>query len=291
MAAELIGLSADDYHADNAGDRPTLSASIANVLISDSPAHAYAKHPKLNPDWRRHEEDRFDVGTAAHALILQGVSVADILPFKDWRTKDAQQAKAESRAAGRVPLLEHQWQAVSEMTAAVREQLPHLDAIPPLFTDGDPEQTLIWEDEYGVICRSRIDWLRTDRAAIDDLKTTSRTANPAPWARSTLFSIGADVQAAFYLRGLKALTGEEPSVEQFRFCVVETTPPYAVSLVGLAPDTLALADKKVRWALEKWARCVRDDAWPAYERRVHYAELPAWEEARWLERELSEAAA
>jgi len=172
------------------------------------------------------------------------------------------------------------------MVAAVGEQLATHAADPPLFKDGKPERTLVWEEPGGVVCRSRLDWLRDDHTAIDDLKTTSRSANPEAYSRN-LFGFGRDVQAAFYIRGVQELTGETP---EFRWAVVETSPPYALSVVAPGPDILAIGRKKVEYAIDLWRRCLSTDRWPGYPIDVCYAELPPYEEARWLEKEVREAA-
>jgi hypothetical protein len=70
----------------------------------------------------------------------------------------------------------------------------------------------------------------------------------------------------------------------FRFVFVETTPPYVVSAVSLTPHAKALADEKVDYAIETWKRCLATDTWEGYPRRVAFADPPAWEETRWLER-------
>lgn len=284
----VLEIPAEKYHADEIADRPTLSASIAKLLLTASPAHAKAAHPKLNPNLVRQDEQRFDVGTASHALLLEGISAVAVIPYENWRTKPAQEAKEEARANGLIPLLATQWDEVQAMCAATRAQLDAYELTPPLFTDGQPEKTLVWEDDHGVVCRARLDWLRHDHGAIDDFKSTSRTANPEQWCRSTLYSINADIQAAFYLRGCEKALGVRP---EFRFVVQETFSPYALSVVSLGPDVLALADKKVGYAIDLWARCLRADSWPAYPARVATAELPAWEESRWLEREMREVMA
>lgn len=275
-------IDATDYH-DDPCDQPSLSASIAAILCTQTPAHAWVAHPRLNPNFERHEEQKFDIGTAAHSLLLEGESSVRVVYADDWRTKEAKELRDQARAGGQIPLLEKHWDAVRAMVVAVREQLARVDAHPPLFTDGKPEQTLVWE-ENGVACRARLDWLRDDHQAADDLKTTSRTADPEQWARS-LFASGRDVQAAFYRRGIRAVTGVDAD---FRYCIAETYPPYAISVVSLAPSALALADEKVGWALEVWRDCLAKDRWPAYTNRVAYAELPAWHETAWLEREARE---
>lgn len=274
------------YHADPC-EPPSLSASIAHLLCSQSPAHARTAHPRLNPDYRRQEEERFDVGSVAHALLLEGITAVEVVDADDWRTKAAKEARDAARDAGRIPLLARHWSAVEEMVAAARTQLGLHAADPPMFTDGEPEQTLVWEEPGGVVCRSRLDWLRTDRRTIDDFKTTSRSANPEQWSRS-LYGQGADIQAAFYVRGVQELTGETP---EFRWAVQETFPPYALTVLSPAPDVLTIAQRKVEHAIDTWRRCLETGHWPAYPTDVCYAELPPWEEYRWLERELQEEAA
>lgn len=282
----VMALSASDYHRDALDtDRPSLSASIAAILCAKSPAHAWVAHPRLNPDFRREHSERFDIGTAAHALLLEGEAAVELVDADDWRTNAAKEARDAARLAGRLPLLAKHWDAVVTMTEAARIQLAGMNARPPLFTDGEPEQTLVWEEPNGVLCRSRLDWLRDDRKAVDDLKTTSKSAAPEAYARA-LFSVGGDVQAAFYLRGCRAL-GFDP---QFRWVVVETSPPHALSVIVPGPDVLTLGDAKVEHAIQKWGECVDRDVWPTYTSEVCTAELPAYEEARWLEREERDAA-
>lgn len=284
----LDGVPAEEYHSDaiSVDDRPSLSASIAKILVAESPAHAYAAHPKLNPAWAPADEQKFDLGTVVHQLLLDEHARVEVIHFDSWRTAEAKQCRDVARAAGKTPLLAADWARATEIADAIRGQVAGLDVQPPLLTDGKPEQTLVWE-ENGVACKARLDWLRDDRAAIDDIKTTSRSANPDTWSR-TVFSMGYDIQAAFYLRGVKAVTGSEPD---FRLVVCETDPPYALSVIGMTPGALELANAKVDWALATWKRCLADDVWPGYAKQVAYAVMPSYEESRWLEKEAREVAA
>ncbi len=272
-------VDADAYHAGGTGT-PSLSSSIARILVGKAPLHAWAAHPILNPRFEREEDAKFDVGTAAHALMLEGEDVIAVWDESDdWRKKDAQEFRERMRLAGRIPLLRRHAQAVYAVVERAHEQLDYHEADPQPFTVGRPEQTLVWE-EKGVLCRARLDWLRDDHTAIDDYKTTSASADPMKWER-TMYGMGADIQVAFYRRGVLALTGVLPA---FRFIVQETYQPYALSVVELAPSALALAEEKVDRALELWKRCLDFGEWPAYSRQVASIELPAWEETRWFER-------
>jgi hypothetical protein len=283
MTPGVYDLSSDQYHADELGDTPTLSASLANVLLTASPAHAKAAHPKLNPQYERKAEDRFDVGIAAHKLLLEGESAVEVCLFDNWRLKAAQEQRDLARAHGRIPLLAHEADKVEAMVAALRERLTVLPIRPALFTEGKPEQTVVW-DEGGIACRARLDWLHDTYAAVDDLKTTSRSASPESFSK-TLYTMGYHVQARLYQRAVQAVTGILP---EFRFVVAETSAPYAVSVFSLAPAGVALADTQIDYVLSLWKRCLETDSWPAYPDRICYAEPPGWAESQWLEREYRE---
>lgn len=282
----ILDLPADEYHADTVADVPTLSCSVAKLLCSRSPLHAFTAHPRLNPNYKPVHAEKFDLGQAAHQVILEGEASVEVIDATDWRTNAAKDARDAARAAGKVPLLEAQWQETQAMVAATREQLAELDVDPLPFTGGKPEQTIVWEEDGGVVCRARLDWLHDGGAFVSDLKTTSRSANPDEFTRS-IFSMGYDIQVAAYTRAVERTTGV---TAEFRFVVVETAPPYALSVIALGPAALTIAEKKWRYAVETWRRCLERDEWSGYPTRIAYAELPAYEEARWLERELREVA-
>ncbi|MGO9960591.1 MAG: PD-(D/E)XK nuclease-like domain-containing protein [Solirubrobacteraceae bacterium] len=268
----IHALSAEDYHADQIADAPSLSASIAHILLNRSPLHAWTAHSRLNPNYEPRASGTLDHGTAAHALLFEARKPL-IVDADDWRSKAAREARDQARVDGQVPLLAKDARVVQAMCDAIGRQLDGLDCHPRPFTSGKAEQTLVWEEAGGVICRARLDWLRDDLEAIDDLKTTT-TANPRDWCRRRLFEDGKDVQAAWYLRGLTAVTGADAL---WRFVVVENKPPYALSVVSLSPDALKLANAKIHQAIAIWRRCLDTGDWPGYPAQVCYAELPPWE--------------
>lgn len=275
-------IDAERYHADPC-EHPSLTSTIARILTSSSPLHAWTAHPRLNPAFENVEAPHFDLGTAAHGLLLEGEANVEVCDFDSWRKKDAQDQRDAAYEAGKQPLLTHQWIELERMVQAAAKQLEHIDADPVIFASGHAEQTLIW-DEDGVTCRARLDWLHDDNRAIDDYKTSSRSANPERFSRS-LFDMGYDVQAAFYLRGLEKLTGFQAD---WRWIVQETASPYALSVVAMTPAVLELANHKVDAAISKWRRCLATGRWPGYPTDVCYAELPGWAEAKWLEQEARE---
>jgi hypothetical protein len=79
-----------------------------------------------------------------------------------------------------------------------------------------------------------------------------------------------------------------PSSEplRFRFVVQETKPPYLAAVCALGPEALILAEKKRRYAVALWSACMETGRWPGYPDQTCYLDLPPWEEARFLEKEL-----
>lgn len=284
MTTGIFALDADEYHADQVADQPSLSSSIARILIDKTPLHAWAAHPKLGAQASK-DTDATNTGTILHSLILEDDTLTiRIIDADDWRTKDARAHRDAARADGCIPVRAKDWRAIRDTADAITARIRAHDAKPALFTNGRAEQTIVW-DEGGVTCRARLDWLRDDHATIDDLKTTKMSVHPNALAR-TVFTYGYDVQAAFYLRGLKALTGK---TADFRFVFAEIDPPNAITVINLSPAALALANEKVQWAIDTWRECLRTNTWPGYPQRVATLDPPAWAEAQWLDRDLEAA--
>ena len=269
----------ENYHADSLTEQPALSAGIACILCQRSPAHARAAHPRLNPDFKEKTDKKFDVGQCVHALLLEGKpaeQVIRVVYMDDWRTKAAKELRDEARAENRIPLLEKDAEQVYAMLDAAKTQLA--DYQPAPFAFGKPEQTLVW-DEDGIPCKARVDWLRDDYSLAEDFKTATN-ANPERWTRGSMFDYGYDLQAAFYRRGIEALTGERAA---WRWIVCEKEAPFSLVVVEPGADVMTVAEAKVDFALATWRRCLERDEWPGYSREVVKAELPAWaDDAKWL---------
>ena len=156
-------ISAEQYHADPC-DEPSLSASVAKILCTKTPAHARLAHPRLSHLEPKPPTPAMDLGSAVHALVLQPEIAEEMILMVEetsWRTKMAKEQRDWARANDRVPLLSHVFDTAMEMSEAARRQI---DRHPTgIFQDGHSEQTLIWQEEGdGIWCRSRADWLRSD---------------------------------------------------------------------------------------------------------------------------------
>lgn len=281
-----VWVTSDEYHQDQVGTpEPSLSSTIARVLLSRTPAHAKAAHPRLSDTpLEPRTSDAMDMGTAVHQLLLKDDRV-DVAGFENYRKGEAQTWRDEVRANGRIPMLQHQWDKANAIANAIRENVKQL-AKPTPFTAGTPEATLTWQEGDSWL-RARLDWLRDDLDYIDDLKLTSRSADQS-WDRQ-IWNMGYDIQAALYIRGVVATQGVQPT---FRWIVAESYPPYAVSAVTLDEADLFAANVQIDAALQVWRECMASGVWPAYPVETRVAVRPGWARARedrWGEVDVEEA--
>ncbi len=259
-----------EYLADPC-EQPSLSSSICNELLQRSPLHAWHAHPRLNPAYRKENNLVLDAGTIAHAVLLQGgTDRLVIVEANDWRTKAAKDLRDWAWADGKLPVLVRKMNAINAMVKAAREYVAGSE-LAGIFDRGEPELTLIWQ-EKGAWCRARPDWWTHDRKIMIDYKSTGTSAEPNAWIRQ-MMNMGYDVQSNFYSRGAYALAGETPD---FVFLVQENEPPYACSLVGMAPSMLDLAERKVDFAMLLWRDSLAKNQWNGYPTRICHAEPPEY---------------
>ena len=271
----------EQYHADRLlKDEVTLSAGVAWTLISRSPAHAFIKHPRLNPDFEPEEKAVFDMGKAGHNMALRQDFWREeiaILDFPDWKKKAAREERDEARAAGKHPVLIDQYERLDKMIG-VLEAHPQAGKA---FKNGKPEQTFIWQcEETGVLKRARPDWTpNAPGTMFPDYKTTA-DANPSTWDRRFMLDHGGLLRAAWYEEGIKAACKiETPTLF---YVVQEVDPPHSVVVRIIDPDSeiMKIGRAMVRKATHLWADCLDKNEWPTYPFTGTLI-LPGWAENQW----------
>lgn len=277
MKAEILNMPMHEYVIDNFEGPPSLSSSIARKILRSSPRHGWVSHPRLNPAWAPDDDRKFDVGTAAHAVLLEG-RVLKPLDFPDFRSKAARTARDVAKIEGSLPVLAEKAEAITAMVEIARAKIREC---PDLVDLGEllPERVLRWQ-EGDAWCRCRPDWMTYDHAVVLSYKTTDANAEPEAFSRGTLTSMDYDLQAWFESRGVEALTGTLP---KYVWLVQETEEPYAVALLGLSPAGAEVAAAKYRAAVTRWSFCMAENRWPSYPDRIVYVDPPQWALAQWLE--------
>jgi hypothetical protein len=280
VKAQLLQIDSDAYHSNSFSATPCYSNSIGKIIINKSPLHAWMAHPMLNPEYVSEEKTAFDLGSAAHAALLEGMDICQVLDFPDYRTNEAKEQRDAARKAGKIPMLKKDYPALAKMVKVAQESIRRCPDLGGLrLSDGKPEQTIhLVEGDTHI--KMRLDWLSNNADVILDYKTTD-IASPDSWMRS-LHSAGHDMQSALYPKGVEILTGKEPL---FVFMVQETSEPYSVYFIGMTGEYQHHGMRKTETALQMWQDCMRTGIWPGYSNRIMYPELPAYVEGAWMEKD------
>lgn len=251
------------YHRDPVAGG-SLSASGARRLLPPStPAHF--QH------WRTAGEQtsaEFDLGHAAHRLVLGTGLVIRRVEYDSWRTNAAKAEAAAARKAGEVPLLADDHDKVLAMAAALRAD----PVASKLFVAGGrAEVTIVWIDPTTrVVRRGRIDWL-IGRYVVD-YKTTREASDDA--IERAIANYGYHAQLAGYCDGVKllGLAGDPVPI----LVAQEKEPPYLVNVKQLDELSMRIGRERNARALEIYRDCTAAGIWPGYSDRVTFASVPRW---------------
>lgn len=274
-----------DYYADPC-PAPSLTQSVAKILLDQSPLHAWHAHPRLNPDYHADDDTKFDVGNIAHKLMIGRGKDLVVLDFDDWRTKEARAKREEAAAEGKLAVLGKKFALADRMVKAAFEQLAHRN-LGHLFVEGNGEVVLAWQEDSAWM-RQMVDWLTPDRLTFVDYKTAGMSVAPHVLARK-MADDGWPIQAAMAERGLKVLA-PTTIARRYLFVVQETERPYCLNVVEVTRDPLMIGSKMLDHAADIWLDCLRTNRWPGYPLEIVKPEYPAWAEQQWLDREIAAAA-
>lgn len=275
MEPQLLSMTQAEYLADPC-PRPSLSSSVAHTLISESPLHAWLKHPKLGHA-PRESSDSMDRGTIIHALLFGTMSDnVLIVDADDWRTKAAKEKRADAYLMKKTPVLKCDMEDAQEVAEHLRREVQAAG----IELGEISERAAVWEEDTPagkVLCRGMIDNLNAAR--IIDLKTC-RSAHPSSCAKHVI-EYGYDIQFAAYTSFLRKYQPECAGREDFVWLFAEELPPGSprrVILTVARPDGAMQELGRARWAkaCQRWAECMASGHWPAYADSPVRLEPPAW---------------
>lgn len=267
-------LSLEDYHRDVVPGG-SLSSSGARALLEPG-CPAQFKYDREHPAAPKKD---FDLGTAAHTLVLgNGADLVEVTA-KRWDSLAVKSEVAAIRAAGKIPLKTAEMEQVEAMAEAIRQDR----WAGPLFAPGRgvAEQSMYWIDKATkVTCRCRPDWFMDlpDLTLCVDYKTT-RDASPSGVSKA-IGDYHYHQQAAWYLDGIEAVTGKQA---RFVFVAQSKTAPYLVTTRVLTEADVAIGRAKNARALRIYAECTKTGIWPDWTGPVDEIPtiaLPTWQATR-----------
>ncbi|MFF7681504.1 PD-(D/E)XK nuclease-like domain-containing protein [Microbacterium sp. NPDC007973] len=242
------GMPEEDYHA-----HPALSASGMKQILRSPKHYMQSRNERV-------EKPAFDVGHAAHALVLGVgqpiVEVPDEMLASNGAlsTTRAKEFVAEARANGQVPLKRDTFLRVRGMADAV---LANAKARAILERPRYTEVSLFALDpETGVPLRGRLDVLTG--ALVADVKTTPDVREHK--LRSVIQDFGYDVQGEVYRLLVQLVLDIDAEPVQLIF--VEKDAPHEVRVVKLGEGWQAGGFARMRRAIEVFQSCVEFGVWP-----------------------------
>lgn len=256
----VYDMSMADYHGQPC-DGPSISSSGLRTIWSASPAH-YWLESSLNPHRiDQGERPHFSLGRAAHHLLFLGRAGFDaefvVRPdkWKDWRTNDAKEWRAEMLAAGLTIITDAELEHITGMARSLAEH-PMVKAG---ILDGAVERSLIFKDpDTGAWLKSRPDNIPTSDSDVADLKTTVSVQTDA--LRRTIADYHYPMQGALVGMAFREVLKRE--MQTFTLVFVEKTPPYCVRVITLRPSDLERGEMQVRASARMFADCCARGQWP-----------------------------
>jgi hypothetical protein len=248
-ATLVDGMPEEEYHA-----HPALSASGMKQILR-SPKHY------LQSRTERVEKPAFDVGHAAHSLIL-GVGrdieeIPDDLLSGPHRSISSEKAKAkvqEIRDAGKVPLKPKDYAAVKGMRDAVMANAKARAILElPRYTE---VSLFALDPETGTPLRGRLDIAAG--ALCGDVKTTTDVREHK--LRGVIQDLGYDVSGEVYRLLMQLVLDVDPEPVQLIF--VEKEPPFEVRVVKLGDGWQVGGRARMRRAIEIFQSCMEFGVWP-----------------------------
>lgn len=241
---------------------PRLSPSSAKLILR-SPAHCYAGHRLLGGGNGAEEStDAQNTGKILEALVYNQSLDQQfvILPFDEYRTKEAKAARDEAIAQRKTPIKEKDLAEFQSAAERIKAQLKEQGIV---FQGGEYQKLIEWTCELtGANCKGYIDYWSPDTAIIWDLKCVA-DASPTKLVRSFV-DYGWDIARAAYTDGINTLHPELAGRTRMLFAVAETEPPYLVHLYEAGGEMRLLGDEKWHRAKQIWVDSLERNWWPGY---------------------------
>lgn len=277
----------ENYHRDPIAV-PSLSCSIARMLVRRSPRHAWQAHARFGAVGMTPSKV-MDDGSAIHALMSGQSHLIQVitttygpktknhaligLPVRDYKSDAAQEERDEIRGMGRIPILAHRLPELRRCYSAAVEQLKIADDGAVFLSPGRSEIMAVSQED-DVWLRVLVDRLPDDQTlAPGDLKCTQLSAAPGGWERRLQTEYA--FQDAFYRRVLAKAEGIiRPPM---RFGAIELDEPHGTVIMAAAPALAAVAESEVERAIQRWRHCTKTGLWPLYPPHTAWVEPTKWQ--------------
>lgn len=283
-AARILEVTADEYH-----DLPGFSPSLAKVAIRQSIRHAKdiadqraerLAEQEEGPDDETPEakQGRLDKGSIYHSLTLKEGKSLVVVPTAilssngAYGTKEAKAMRDAARAAGKVPIKEHELEAYQHVADVMRSRIAEAGH----QLEGRSELAIGWWERtpYGPVeCRTMLDHVIAWRGEELDIEhptmATILELKPVPDASPdrctrTAENLGYGIAAAANVRALNALYPSLAGRVEFRFLWCEYRRPFDLWDPQRSGVFAELGERRWLRAVHAWGEGLATGRWPGH---------------------------
>lgn len=293
------GMPEDVYHndptperADGFAEYTSLSSTVALAMIEETEIEARMKINRFYPDKvKESSSTAVNLGSIMHDKVLlggDGKKIFEVIPYGDFRTKEAKMVRDDLISRGIIPLAnnsktEELIKNIRVMEQRLHEQLDNHIDFPNVMQSGVGEQSgFYYDEELGIWLRARFDWLDDKYSDIVwDYKTTSLSSEQ--WVNQELWK-SKYIQCPHYIEVLSGIRKEKC---KFAFVLQRTVEPFLAEIVVI--DELFMIEVRKRYdiAKRKFANCLKTGVWRGASPYTIHSSPPAWIMGKWEAEELN----
>jgi len=249
-----------EYYKDGATPQ-NLEGYVSKSMLFD-----FVKSPyKWLHGKKRESTPAMDFGRLVHAIALTPDDLGEFVksPYDNFRTKEAQNWKAEAIESGMTIVSDEDFDKAHKMAEEFLTGVvsPYATEVATYSQIGD------------VKLKGMIDLVPVHLNCLIDLKTTASIDGIDGLTR-TIISRGYHWQAALYLDLWNAATGENRN--EFRFCFIETSSPHESAWVNLDDSLIQIGRNGYMQALSKWTQCLKTNQFPKQIEGIQTISAPKW---------------
>lgn len=279
-----------------------------NIIVEDMPDAEYRKHPAISqsdlknlakaPLYYKYKKENPSADTPAlktgrmiHTYILEQDKFEKeyfVTEKVSRATKVGKEAFAiaQEKANGREIIWNQDIEAAKKMKEMVMklevntgtEENPKIVKLfEALNKKASKEISIFWQDpDTGIDCKGRIDGYSEYWNVLFDLKTTQDCLDGA--FKRSFFKYRYHIQAAFYMDGIKELTGKTP--EGFMIFALEKEEPYLCKshYTDFNAEAIEIGRKEYKYLLNLYSKCESKNSFnEAFEKEMGEIEfVPPW---------------
>jgi len=209
------------------------------------------------------------LGRATHSLVFEPELFDEQYAIFEGTRRGKEWEQFKLVNAGKTILKDTEIDICCALADAVRTH----PLVQPYLADGMFEVPVTWtDDETGLPCKGKPDWLIPNRQILIDLKT-ARSIHGLRFGHEAA-KYGYHCALAHYGSGIKASMGWTP--KRTLIVAVEKEPPHEVGIFELDEETLQAGRMEVRELLIMLKACRTSNVWPGRYETEQALQLPSW---------------